>query len=117
MGTGPPLTPECGSLDDDCKTRQVKIGMKLDTSGQFTVSIFDEKDPAHLEKRRRYLKEKANGNTSGELMNCVYDDEDDKRLSCSATEIALTLFCIVFFALYVAARVAFSDMTMEINEL
>lgn len=103
--------------DDDCKTRQVKIGMTLDTSGQFTVSIFDEKDPAHLEKRRRYLKEKANDGTSGEFMSHLYEDEEDKIPSCSATEIALTLFCIIFFALYVAARVAFSDMTKEINEL
>ena len=104
--------------EDDYKTRQVKIGMTIDTSGQFTVSIFDEKDPAHREKRRKYLKEKANNGTSGEFMNHLYDNEKDKRLSCSGTEIALSLFCIVFFALYVAARVAFSDMnTMEINEL
>ena len=103
--------------DDGCKTRQVKIGMTLDDSGQFTLSIFDEKDPAHREKRRRYLKEKANDSTSGEFMSHLYEDEEDKIPSCSATEIALTLFCIIFFALYVAARVAFGDMTIEINEL
>jgi len=104
--------------ENDHKSRQVKIGMTLDTSGQFTVSIFDEKDPAHREKRRRYLKEKANDGTSGEFINHLFDDEEDKRSTCSGTEIALTLFCIIFFALYVAARVAFSDMTtMEINEL
>lgn len=103
--------------DHDYKTRQVKIGMTLDANGQFTVSIFDEKDPAHREKRRRYLKEKANDSTSGEFMSHLYEDEEDKIPSCSATEIALTLFCIIFFALYVAARAAFSDMTIEINEL
>ena len=104
--------------ENDCKTRQVKIGMVLDASGQFTVSIFDEKDPAHREKRRRYLKEKANDSTSGEFMNYLYEDEEDKSPMCSGTEIALTLFCIVFFALYITARVAFSDMnTMEFTEL
>ena len=45
--------------DDRDKVRQLKIGMTLETSGEFTVSIYDEKDPDHREKRLRYLNEKA----------------------------------------------------------
>ena len=45
--------------DDSDKVRQLKIGMTLETSGEFTVSIYDEKDPDHREKRLRYLNEKA----------------------------------------------------------
>ena len=51
------------------------------------------------------------GSIPDEYMEQFYEEEEEKRTaSCSGTEIALTIFCIVFFALYVAARVAFSDL-------
>ena len=37
-----------------------------------------------------------------------YEDEE-KDPGCSGTEISLAIFCIISFALYVAARVAFRD--------
>ena len=99
----------------DAKVRNVKIGMTLETSGKFVVSIYDELDPDHRDKLRTYLKKKIDENNDGgisdEYMKQFYEEEDQHRTaSCSGTEMALAIFCIVFFALYVAARVAFSDL-------
>ena len=110
----------CRLNDDnkDEKVRNVKIGMTLETSGKFIVSIYDELDPDHREKLRTYLKKKKNANNNDgsildEYMEQFNEEEEEKRTaSCSGTEIALTIFCIVFFALYVAARVAFSDLVI-----
>ncbi|KAL9184206.1 hypothetical protein ACHAXT_002292 [Thalassiosira profunda] len=97
------------------ESRQIEIGMTLDADGKFTVSIFDECDPEHREKRRRYLREKAvddeGGGGGGDLIQ--YYEEEEKRQACSVTEIGLALFCIVCFALYVATRIAFSDLSLE----
>ncbi|KAL3823236.1 hypothetical protein ACHAXA_003515 [Cyclostephanos tholiformis] len=104
------------------KVRQVKIGMTLQTSGEFTVSIYDENDQDHREKRRRYLKEKASrdgsdGNNLKDIERFYEEEENNPR--CSGTEISLAIFCIISFALYVAARVAFrdSDISHLNNEL
>ena len=100
----------------DTSVRDVKIGMKLEESGEFTVSIFDEKDPEHREKRRKYLKEKEANNDDSiqkEGIESLLYESDDKRQACSGTEIGLIFFCIIIFALYVAARIAFSDIDME----
>ena len=102
--------------------RQVKIGMTLKSSGEFVVSIYDEYDPEHREKRRKYLQQRQdndNEQTLNENMEaCFYEDDEEKQPSCSGTEIALSLFCIIFFALYVAVRVAFSDVVdLASNEL
>mmetsp|Transcript_18116 Transcript_18116/g.39157 ORF Transcript_18116/g.39157 Transcript_18116/m.39157 type:complete len:645 (-) Transcript_18116:43-1977(-) len=99
---------------DGRKAREVQIGMTLETSGKFIVSVFDESDPEHREKRRRYLKEKAlqdgNGDNIPEENMEHFHEEEEKSPACSGIEIGLTLFCIIFFALYVTARIAFSDM-------
>ena len=99
----------------DRAARQLEIGMTLETSGKFIVSVFDESDPEHREKRRKYLKERASdeGGADGGNLNeytDIYHEEHDERPACSRTEIALTLFCIIFFAVYVVARIAFSDV-------
>lgn len=89
------------------KSRQVQIGMTLETSGKFIVSVFDESDPEHREKRRRYLKEK--GDEIPDEYSEHFKESKEKR-ACSGTEIGLTLFCLIFFVLYVSARIAFSDV-------
>jgi molecular chaperone DnaK (HSP70) len=103
--------------NDDSKVRQVKIGMALEESGEFTVSIFDEKDPDHRDKRRRYLIEKAllrDGSSS--IKHIQKDgehlyDEDEERIDqrYSGTEISLAIICVISFVLYVATRIAFSN--------
>jgi hypothetical protein len=98
------------------KVRQVKIGMTLQTSGEFTVSIYDENDPDHRKKRRRYLKEKASRDVSdGITLDDIelYHEEQKKDLGFSGTEISLAIFCIISFALYIAARVAFRDVDIS----
>lgn len=112
MGVFDFLLCRLNERDDRDKVRQLKIGMTLETSGEFTVSIYDEKDPDHREKRRRYLKEKAS--PDGSVKDTLKDierfyEEEEKDPGCSGTEISLAIFCIISFALYVAARVAFRD--------
>jgi molecular chaperone DnaK (HSP70) len=103
--------------NDDSKVRQVKIGMALEESGEFTVSIFDEKDPDHRDKRRRYLIEKALLRDGSSIKNIQKDgdehlyDEDEERIDqrYSGTEISLAIICVISFVLYVATRIAFSN--------
>ncbi len=73
------------------------------------MSIYDEKDPDpdHREKRRRYHKEKAS--RDGSVKDTLKDierfyKEEEKDSGCSGTEISLAIFCIISFALYVAAE-------------
>lgn len=98
---------------DHSKVREVKIGMTLETNGEFIVSIFDENDPVHREKRRRRLMEKARRDCSNDVESKEYighlNEDKEKRVSFSSTEIALALLCVILFALYVATRLAFSD--------
>jgi hypothetical protein len=104
--------------NDDSKVRQVKIGMALEESGEFTVSIFDEKDPDHRDKRRRYLMEKALRDGSSSVNNIQKDgehlyDEEDERMDrkYSRTEISLAIICVISFGLYVTTRIAFADIS------
>ena len=76
------------------------------------MSIYDEKDPDHREKRLRYLNEKAS--RDGIAKDTLKDierfyEEEEKDPGCSGTEISLAIFCIISLVLYVAARVAFRD--------
>jgi molecular chaperone DnaK (HSP70) len=94
---------------EDCDNkRKIEVGMVLKESGQFVVSIFDEKDPEHREKGRKYLESK--GLTDYEL-------EEKEVPSYSGNEIGLILFCVAFFALYVAVKVLFNDVELVDNEL
>lgn len=94
---------------EDCNNkRKIEVGMILKESGQFVVSIFDEKDPEHREKGRKYLESK--GLTDYEL-------EEKEVPSYSGNEIGLILFCVAFFALYVAVKVLFNDIEQVDNEL
>ncbi len=44
---------------DDGGVREVRIRMTLEPFGKFAVSVFDERDPEHRERRRRHLRERA----------------------------------------------------------
>jgi len=95
-------------LEDYGNTRKVEVGMVLKESGQFIVSIFDELDPEHREKGRRYLESK------GLIDNEAFEEE--KQGSVSGNEIGLILFCVAFFALYVTVKVLFNEIDLD-NEL
>jgi hypothetical protein len=102
-------------LDESLSTgvRQVEVGMVLETSGKFVVSIFDEKDPEHREKRRRYRQQKAidEGQDADDVQK--YYDEEESNGVFSGTEIGLLILCAVMFALYVGARIAFNDIEFK----
>ena len=120
MGVFDFLLCRLNERDDRDKVRQLKIGMTLETSGEFTVSIYDEKDPDHREKRQRYLKEKAS--RDGSVKETLKDierfyKEEEKDPGCSGTEISLAIFCIISFALYVTARVAFRDADISLMRM
>jgi len=121
------LNNEDGSHGQQRKVREIEIGMTLEISGKFIVSIFDKSDPEHREKRRRYLKEKAfrDGNKDENdvvleedevLMEDYYREEEQRSASFSGTEIGLLLFCVILFALYVATRIAFSNVELGYDE-
>mmetsp|Transcript_22025 Transcript_22025/g.28218 ORF Transcript_22025/g.28218 Transcript_22025/m.28218 type:complete len:136 (-) Transcript_22025:219-626(-) len=121
------LNNEDGSHGQQRKVREIEIGMTLEISGKFIVSIFDKSDPEHREKRRRYLKEKAfrDGNKDENdvvleedevLMEDYYREEEKRSASFSGTEIGLLLFCVILFALYVATRIAFSNVELGYDE-
>lgn len=98
---------------DVCGAREVEVGMRLEPSGEFRVSVFDECDPEHREKRRRYQREKSQPDGDpGAIGNEVegYYEEEEERHTCTGTEIGLVIFCVILFSLYVAARVAFHDV-------
>eukprot|EP00804_Cyclotella_cryptica_P030988 CCRYP_013574-RA/>CCRYP_013574-RA protein AED:0.34 eAED:0.34 QI:0/-1/0/1/-1/1/1/0/779 len=72
--------------------RQVEVGMVLETNGQFMVSIFDENDPEHRNRKRQFLRQKG-----------IADDEQEylkDEVGYSGTESSLfILFAIVFCSL------------------
>lgn len=92
------LTSNSGS------TRQIEVGMVLESDGRFIVSVFDDSDPEHRQKKRRFLKQKG------------FDVEDEEyvgnEVRSSGTEASLMILCAIVFALYVATRIAFSDLEL-----
>ena len=77
--------------------RTVDIGMTIEPSGEFVVSIFDENDPEHLRKKQRYQQQRG-----GEL---AFDDEiNDDNLPT-----ILVAACVVLLVLYIAAKLAFHN--------
>ena len=89
-------------------TRKVEVGMVLKESGQFIVSIFDELDPEHRAKGRKYLE--SQGLIDSE------NPEEENQGSISGNEIGLILLCVAFFALYVTVKVLFNEIDLD-NEL
>ena len=85
-------------------TRQIEVGMVLETDGRFIVSVFDENDPEHRKKKRQFLHQKG-----------IEDEDIDDEIGCSGTESRLLFLCAFVFAVYVATRIAFSDIDFQPN--
>jgi molecular chaperone DnaK (HSP70) len=88
-----------------CDSRQIEVGMVLENDGRFIVSVFDNNDPEHREKKRQFLKQKG---VESEEIIC-----GDERVGFSGTEASLLILCAIVFALYVATRIAFSDLDLQ----
>lgn len=96
---------------DGLKTRTIQIGMKVDTGGQFTVSMFDENDPEQVRKRERFEKISASGKAPDEVVGELgYIKELILDESNSSVEQFL-LFGILIgvVVLYVAVKLAFHE--------
>lgn len=87
--------------------RTIQIGMKLDTNGQFIVSVFDENDPEQVRKRDRFERVK-NGEVVGELeyiKDMILTESNDM----TKEQVTLTISLISIFVLYVAIKIAFAN--------
>ena len=95
------------SLGNGMNRRQIEVGMTLENDGRFIVSIFDNNDPEHREKKKLFLKQ--NG---VEIEDIEYELE---TVRSSGIEASLMIMCAILFALYVATRIAFSDLELDLN--
>jgi molecular chaperone DnaK (HSP70) len=79
-------------------TRTVDIGMTMEPSGEFIVSIFDENDPEHLRKKHTYQEQQKGGELAFET------EINDDNLPT-----VLVVACAFLLVIYVAAKLAFHD--------
>ena len=94
--------------------RTVNIGMTVETNGKFIVSIFDENDPEHLEKKERYQEWKRNQNGT-EKEKKVYSlgktvDKTRKSQSFAIEELLLIFACFAVVFIYVAVKMLFPSL-------
>jgi molecular chaperone DnaK (HSP70) len=78
--------------------RTVDIGMTMATSGEFTVSIFDENDTEHLRKKQKFQQQNNGGGEIG------FDEIED-----DAVPTILIVACAFLFFVYVGVKLAFHD--------
>ena len=85
--------------------RKVEVGFVVDESGKFTVSFFDELDPDHQAKRRRYLEMKRR---AGELTGSRGETDSSTKHVKTREELFLSIAVIAVLLLYVAIKVSFA---------
>ena len=78
--------------------RTVDIGMTMEPSGKFIVSIFDENDPEHLRKKQKYQRQK--GGALGYVEKEIKDD---------GVPTPLIIACVFIFLIYVGVKLTFHD--------
>jgi molecular chaperone DnaK (HSP70) len=85
-------------------TRQVDVGMVLESNGRFVVSVFDNNDPEHRKRKRQFLRQRG-----------IEDDDEEyiNEVRYSGTESSLLILCAIVFGIYVATRVAFSELDLQ----
>jgi len=91
--------------------RKVEVGFIVDENGKFTVSFFDELDPDHQEKKRKYLEMKRR---AGELAG-----EGSKNINHVRTreEVFLNMAVIAVLLLYVGIKLAFAQRPDEVYSI
>ena len=88
--------------------RTVDIGMTMETSGEFVVSVFDSNDPEHLERKRRYQQHKATGVELG-----YHDDRANKGSKMTRDETIMVACSVFLFLMYVLVKLIFHDPLEE----
>ena len=90
------------------KYRNIQVGMKVDTHGQFMVSIFDENDPEQVRKRERFERSSSHAKeAAGELGYIA-----DLVLAESETTVEQMLLVgtlVAIIVLYIGVKVAFNE--------
>eukprot|EP00978_Attheya_sp_CCMP212_P017512 scaffold46682_cov37-Attheya_sp.AAC.3 len=106
---------------DGVPQRSVDIGLTMETDGKLIVSIYDEHDPDHVLKRKRYLQEKTQDGTS--FTPCLQHDNDTSVTTSFEDEgmppkeqLMLMGICVILFGLYVVMRIAFNDLSFLHDE-
>ena len=77
--------------------RTVDIGMTMEPSGEFVVSIFDENDPEHIRKKQKYRRQQG-----GEI-------GFEKEVQDDAVPTVLIIACTLIVLIYVGVKLAFHD--------
>jgi len=104
--------------------RMVDIGMTVENSGKFIVSIFDKNDPDHLRKKERYQEWKRQQQNT-ENAKPVYSlakltgtgNDGKKREAFAKEEIMLLLGCTIMFLCYVLVKMSFQEIEEGSNIL
>ncbi len=88
--------------------RSIEVGMKVDTNGQFTISIFDEMDPEQVRKRQRFEK---NGQVIGfhqadvrTVLGILWEDSN-----LSTEQFILIGLLVATVVMYIAVKIAFNE--------
>jgi molecular chaperone DnaK (HSP70) len=86
--------------------RSIQVGMKLDTQGQFMVSIFDEKDPEQVRKKERFEKASTEAVVGelGYITDLVWAES-----GTTMEQFLLMGILAGLLVLYVAVKMAFSE--------
>ena len=91
--------------------RMIDVGMTVETSGKFIVSIFDKNDPEHLLKKQKYQEWKRKQENKTEPKVYALGEMSDKtRTSFGKEELMLFLCCGTLFFIYVAVKVIFQSV-------
>jgi len=91
--------------------RKVEVGFVVDESGKFTVSFFDELDPDHQAKKRRYLEMKRK---AGELIGETGGDiAGDVPRPKTREEVLLNLSVVAVVLIYIFIKIAFAEPTED----
>ena len=103
------------------KGRMIDVGMTVETSGKFIVSIFDKNDPEHLRKKEKYQEWKRQNKDGNDDAKKVYSLADitgkGNKDSLGKEEIMLMIGCAVLFLCYVAVKMKFQEIEEGSNFL
>jgi len=102
--------------DEQCKEmedggRMIDVGMTVEASGKFIVSIFDKNDPEHLLKKQRYQEwNRKQDNKEGKTVYALGEMVDKTGRSFENEELILLLSCATMFIIYVAVKMTFQEV-------
>jgi len=91
--------------------RMIDVGMTVETSGKFIVSIFDKNDPDHLLKKQKYQEwKRKQENITEPKVYALGEMADKTHTSFGKEELMLLLSCATLFLIYVAVKVIFDSV-------